>query len=256
MTPANELPSISVETARSLLRHVMEWDSEESTCASWDSGNEYRLWCQVIRDPVVAGEILDGPQYTWLRELAAAAGGWWVWPRETPPQGGPAFLRMSDWLPIYDAHRQTIIETHGPKGSEAGRPPARQEDHAPSKELREKNGPRVRETKAEGVARATATAQLLRLMEDESEDNWAMGWAPDLEYMLWASVVGDDPGEVRGGSADPARLKKLADLANGWFARPEEADEVGFVPMDRWLVMYRQYVEAQRIRAEGEGSQP
>lgn len=137
MNSTTELPTISVETARALLRHVMEWDSEESTCAGWISGNEYRLWCQVVRDPVVAGEVDDLPVYTWLRELAAAAGGWWVWPHPSPP-GGPWFLTMADWLPIYEEDRRKMMEKYGPEGLAAGLPKAREETRIFLETLRNK----------------------------------------------------------------------------------------------------------------------
>ena len=90
-------------------------------------GNEYRLWCQVVQDPVVAGEVHDFPVYTWLRELAAVAGGWFVWPHPSPPGEGPWFLPMCDWLPIYEERRRKMIEEYGPTGWAAGLPKAREE---------------------------------------------------------------------------------------------------------------------------------
>ncbi len=246
MTDTKEGPSISVETARALLRHVMEWDSEDSYCAGWISGNEYRLWCQVVRDPVVAGEVYDLPQYTWLKELAAVAGGWWVWPDETYPSKGLWFLGMPEWLPIYEAHRQELIDTYGPQGWAARLPVAREESRVYWKTFREEREAIEKTPGAKSMGRETAIAHLLRLMEDESEFSWASTWAPQHEYMLWASVVGDEltAGDV--GSSEPARLKDLATLAGGWFAWSEEADEVEFVPMHLWLTMYRKYREAPK----------
>ncbi len=114
MTDGN---AISVDSARALLLQVMEWDSEESYCAGWISGNEYRLWCQVVRDPVVAGEVRDQPIYQQLRELSAAAGGWWVWSHEATSPSGRSFVTLAEWLPMYEAHRQALIEKYGPEGS-------------------------------------------------------------------------------------------------------------------------------------------
>ena len=250
MTEGN---AISVDSARALLLQVMEWDSEDSYCAGWISGNEYRLWCQVVRDPVVAGEVHDLPQYTWLKELAAVAGGWWVWPDEPPASKGPWFLGMPEWLPIYEVHRQELIDRYGPQGWAARLPVAREESRAFWKTFREEREAIAKGPGAKSMCRETAIAHLLRLMEDESEDNWASSWAEEHEYMLWASVVGDAPRVRRGGSSDPARLKELAAVANGWFAWSEEADEVEFVPMDRWLVRYRQYVEAQKDASDDGG---
>jgi hypothetical protein len=252
MTDPKEVAPISVETARALLRHVMEWDSEESTCAGWISDNEYRLWCQVARDPVVAGEVLDLPQYAWLRELAAVADGWWVWPHEAWPSEGPWFLNMSEWLPIYEEHRQTLIGRYGPEGWAARLPAAREENRAYWQAFREEREAPAKVPKAKAMGRETAAARLLKLMEDEAEDTWASSWVPEHEYMLWAGVVGDDPRNSYGASSEPARLEELAKLANGWFTWNDETDEVEFVPMGRWLLLYRQYAGTRR----GEPPQP
>jgi hypothetical protein len=118
--PEKDTPRLSLDTARALLRHVMEWDSEETTFAGWESDNEYRIWSQVVRDPVVAGELVDRQEYTWLRELAGVAGGWWVWPRAL--REGPCFVSMDEWLPGYQARHQKMIEEDGPGGWGARRP--------------------------------------------------------------------------------------------------------------------------------------
>lgn len=115
MTDTGREPLLSAEAARALLLRVMRDDSEASYCAGWVSGNEFRLWCQVVRDPVVAGELREAILCQPLRELAAVAGGWWVWPEEST-QSEPSFLTMSEWLPIYEAHRQRLIAEYGPRG--------------------------------------------------------------------------------------------------------------------------------------------
>jgi hypothetical protein len=245
MTSASK--QISIETAKALLRHVMEWDSEESTCAGWISDNEFRLWCQVVRDPVVAGEVEDLPEYTWMRELAEVAGGWWVWPDE-PREEELCFISMSEWLPIYEQHRQEIIDKYGPGGWEAGLPVTREKQNAFWEGFREAA---EKEPKSKTPSRETSAAQLLRVMEDEAEVNWAMSWSPGHEYDLWASVVGDEPRTRRGGSSEPDRLRELANAANGWFMSTEGAEEAEFVPMGRWLVIYRQYVEEGRGKPDG-----
>lgn len=245
MTDTKAPRTISVETARELLLHLMQWDSEESYAAGWISGNEYRLWSQATRDSVVAGKVGDDQPYRWMQELAVVADGWWVWPYDAMSSPGPSFVGMREWLPIYAAHRQRLIEQYGPEGWAARLPLAEKENRARLKAFLDKAEAFGKRPGQHAVRRETAAAQLLRLMEEESEDNWATSWERDHEYMLWASVVGDDPGEIRGGSSEPARLKELAALADGWFAWAKELDDVEFLPMGRWLVMYRQYREAQ-----------
>lgn len=115
MSRANDVHGISVDSARALLLRVMRDDSEQSYCAGWVVHNEFRLWSQVVRDPVVAGELREAILCLSLRELAAAAGGWWAWP-EGSPQHEPAFFPLSEWLPMYAAHREGLIREHGPKG--------------------------------------------------------------------------------------------------------------------------------------------
>ena len=97
------------------------------------------------------------------------------------------------------------------------------------------------------MTRETAIGLLLRLMDDESEINWASSWAHGHEYMLWACVVGDPSELVRGVASDATYLGQLAAIANGWFARMDELDDVEFVELDRWLEMYAQ----QRAELEG-----
>lgn len=96
------------------------------------------------------------------------------------------------------------------------------------------------------MTRETAIGQLLRLMAEESETNWCCSWGPQHEFVLWASVVGDEPESGKGWVEDPGRLKELASLAGGWLAWSEEADDVEFVPMGQWLAMYGRYRVANR----------
>jgi hypothetical protein len=244
-------PSISPDTARAVLLHLMECDSQHNCAAGWTSGNEYRLWSQAIRDPVVAGKVWDYPPHSWMRELSRAAQGWWIWPHDAMSTPGPSFVTMPEWLPIYEARRQKLIEQHGPEGLAARLPLAEQENRLYLKAFREEIQARPDRPQTYAIRRETAAAQLLRLMEQESRYNWSSRWGSEHEYMLWASVVGDEPKVGRGRSSDPARLMELATLAHGWFSWREELDDVEFVSMGPWVVLYRQYREAQKSESNG-----
>ena len=126
--------TLSVDAARGILRHLMECDSEASYCAGWVVDNEYRLWCQVARDVLVAGELDDNELYDWLRELSEVAGGWWVAPPRESAEDVRAFTTMLEWLPLYEAHRKGIIEKYGPEGWAGELPRARERHRAFMKE--------------------------------------------------------------------------------------------------------------------------
>lgn len=108
----------------------------------------------------------------------------------------------------------------------------------------------MKKPKVKTPSRETAAARLLRLMDEDAEFNWASSWVPEHEYMLWASVVGDESGHRNGGATEPELMRDLAKAADGWFTTPDGADEVEFVPMDRWLILYRQYVERRRSKPD------
>ncbi len=115
------------DTARSLLLRLMEDDSEEEYCAGWVHDNEYRLWAQVARDPVVAGEVHNQPVYRQMQQLSTDAGGWWAWGEE---EGDTVFLEMPKWLALYEVRRQQIINEHGPLGWAGGEAPRAREEPA------------------------------------------------------------------------------------------------------------------------------
>ena len=252
MTDAKEDEPISVDDARALLLRVMRDDSEESYRAGWVFDNEFRLWSQVVRDPVVAGELREALLCSPLRDLAVVAGGWWAWP-EASNQHEPVFVAMSEWLPIYAAHREKVIERYGPEGLGGLRAVAGEGSDDWLRTLIADLASHETAPQAKAMTRETAIGHLLRLMTEEAEAQWSTSWGPDHEHILWAVLTGDDLGSARGWASEPALLKELAAAANGWFAWSDAAKDVEFVPMERWLVMYRQYVEARRSKPSGGG---
>jgi hypothetical protein len=79
------------------LLDVMHAHSEERCAASWHVGQEFYLWSAVTADgrwpEAQQAQAWEGP----LRDLAEAAGGWWV-------HGGPegrTFLPLDAWRKRY-----------------------------------------------------------------------------------------------------------------------------------------------------------
>jgi hypothetical protein len=166
------------------------------------------------------------------------------------PSGGPRFKDLAEWLPIYEEYRRTRIEKRGFADSGARRTFTQGENRAFLKRFREEREARGVFPKPRTMSRETAAARLLLSMLDDSA-NWDSESMPGQPYMLWASIAGSEPNGGRVGSSERRGLKELAALANGWFIWPEQADEADFVPMDRWLFIFRQFVEEERGKSDG-----
>lgn len=88
------------------------------------------------------------------------------------------------------------------------------------------------------MTRETAIGRLMARMLDESEVYWGSSWGD--EYQMWECepasrpMLDEDPPE-------PTKLKELASIAGGWFVWSEDEEDIEFVPMDRWLLMYDQW---------------
>ena len=89
------------------------------------------------------------------------------------------------------------------------------------------------------MTRETAIGLLLSLMDEESHVR-ASHWGANHEYILWAHVVDEASESERFFAFDTARLRELANVANGWFVWKDEPADVEFVELDRWLEMYAQ----------------
>jgi hypothetical protein len=87
--------------------------------------------------------------------------------------------------------------------------------------------------------RDCARELLPTLMSAISEDCWCAGWLHATEYALWTMVEHGagkwGQGEVTQAQVD--RLKRLSELAGGWFAW-RDGDGPEFVPMERWVAEF------------------
>jgi len=85
-----------------------------------------------------------------------------------------------------------------------------------------------------------------------SEWNWALDWAPDLEYALWTAVI--DGGPIKDyplvGDAEVLALRLLALEAGGWFWMPSgENDDEQFLEADDWQERYVSWLRGQASEA-------
>jgi hypothetical protein len=80
---------------------------------------------------------------------------------------------------------------------------------------------------------------LSRMMCDISEDCFCAGWMNELEYDLWEALESGNRSygmcEIR--ERDMARLKRLHELAGGWWIFPVGGD-LHFVTTQEWLSIY------------------
>lgn len=84
-------------------------------------------------------------------------------------------------------------------------------------------------------------------MGDISEREFAAGWMSNLEYLLWARIVGDSEHP----RLDQDQLHKLSWLSgaiDGWIAWVDDVET--HIPLYNWLVMYQQWKEKNNARAK------
>ena len=85
---------------------------------------------------------------------------------------------------------------------------------------------------AEGRAEQGLRTALLDLMRLTSEEEWVMGWAPDLEFKLWLCAEGRwDYLEWK----RAAGLHELSNLTGGWWAWSETDHRPTFLPLEEWF---------------------
>lgn len=89
--------------------------------------------------------------------------------------------------------------------------------------------------------------ELLRMiLRDYSQYHWSNFWIDGLEYDLWSFVCGDsitmwDSGFGRGLQPDDRdRLFDLSVKVDGWFMWSAEENKEVFVPMKKWLKLYKE----------------
>jgi len=88
-----------------------------------------------------------------------------------------------------------------------------------------------------------ARDMLVRMMRNISEDCWCAGWMHDLEFTLWdAMKTGNvDFGWGTVAERDLIRMRRLHELAGGWwiFAAGEGSER--FVSTEEWLAIYAKH---------------
>lgn len=92
--------------------------------------------------------------------------------------------------------------------------------------------------------------ELRDLMVDISEQRWSAGWYGALEFVLWSDVC-RPPSEDWLSEFPVPRLRKLSQLAGGWWAFDDKLADIRFVPIAEWEPMH----EAWKAR-EAERKQP
>ena len=74
-----------------------------------------------------------------------------------------------------------------------------------------------------------------------SERAYSAAWIEDLEFILWAQVVGPSVTSTRLALAEQEKveLRRLANLCGGWIVFDETSEET-FLPLEQWTARYRQ----------------
>jgi hypothetical protein len=101
---------------------------------------------------------------------------------------------------------------------------------------------------------------LERMMSELSNDFACAGWLSELEYLLWASVVGDGPavadrdacGLGALGPEASSDLGRLARAACGWYVWDASTSKATFLAMDEWIEEYSRW----RRRPSAEAARP
>jgi len=88
---------------------------------------------------------------------------------------------------------------------------------------------------------------LRRMMSDFSEDYWCAGWLMDLEFTLWEALTAGD-GQLGMGRIEEheiARMKRLHEIAGGWWVWAKDEGRERFVTTEEWLNILDQKRESQ-----------
>ncbi len=76
-----------------------------------------------------------------------------------------------------------------------------------------------------------------QMMADYSEDFWCAGWLIDLEFTLWEALTDGSRqlGMGRLEEREIARMKRLHEIAGGWWAWSKNEGCERFVTTEEWL---------------------
>lgn len=110
-----EPPDLTPEQ-EDLVDYLGFW-SEDTRCAQWLQDMEFWLWHCTTGAHAVWDEScpLEHKHHRRLQALSARCQGWFVWDEVN---GGPRFVSLAEWLPVYAAHQAQ----RQAKASGAGRP--------------------------------------------------------------------------------------------------------------------------------------
>jgi len=88
--------------------------------------------------------------------------------------------------------------------------------------------------------KSEAARQLKYKMSIVSEDVWCAGWLVDLEHILW-SVIHEENHYMRHYIDQKTRdeLLELSKKCGGWIRWDGKKKTEVFVPMEKWLKIYR-----------------
>ncbi|MFI5296524.1 MAG: hypothetical protein ACHREM_00380 [Polyangiales bacterium] len=98
---------------------------------------------------------------------------------------------------------------------------------------------RARDAETRAKAKSYDAAICLRHeMSGISENTWCAGWMSGLEYMLWGTMVSDDPFDDEEGFGvlrfDRAKLRALSERAGGWWVWNTTTR---FVTLEEWATL-------------------
>ena len=85
------------------LASLMSDISEDSWCAGWMDGLEFRLW-QMVQDPEdndYGMAIVSKEDIQTLQEISDEISGWIAWSEK---EGKKVFVPMDEWLEIYNVY--------------------------------------------------------------------------------------------------------------------------------------------------------
>lgn len=103
-----------------------------------------------------------------------------------------------------------------------------------------------------------ARNQLLRFMEDLSEQHWSAGWVGDLEHLLWDDLTLRQSCGLQ--HYEAAQLRWLAGLAGGWWVGSHDLGTDPplrcFVELAPWIDQHAAWVARGGEKARGEKRVP
>jgi len=79
--------------------------SEKCYCAGWLDETEYILWQAIMNGCKKLDwgqDVIEEWELVKLKNLAEAVEGWWIFTKKGDNYFGQAFLKMTDWLDLFE----------------------------------------------------------------------------------------------------------------------------------------------------------